>query len=204
MIQTNKQPMWVDESGNKIPFNRLTAIEKNQEKQAAKIVKEAERLNGLIIAFKSDIKTICEKVYNDFMEAKSVNKPAKGNFTWFNFDRSIKIEVSINDRIEFDDLTMKACKEKFDEFLVLNLDEKQAFVKELINEAFSTSRGKLDAKKVMSLMKYRTRIKDTLFQEALDLLEQSIRRPDSRTYFRVWKKANDGQYKNIDLNFSSI
>jgi len=110
MIQTNKQPMWVDESGNKIPFNRLTAIEKNQEKQAAKIVKEAERLNGLIMAFKSDIKTICEKVYNDFMEAKSVNKPAKGNFTWFNFDRSIKIEVSINDRIEFDDLTMKACK----------------------------------------------------------------------------------------------
>jgi len=204
MIQTNKQPMWVDESGNKIPFNRLTSIEKNQEKQAARIVKEAERLNGLITAFKSDIKTICEKVYTDFMESKSVNKPAKGNFTWFNFDRSIKIEVSINDRIEFDNLTMKACKEKFDEFLGLNLDEKQAFVKELINEAFSTSRGKLDAKKVMSLMKYRTKIKDTLFQEALDLLEQSIRRPDSRTYFRVWKKADDGQYKNIDLNFSSI
>ncbi len=156
------------------------------------------------MAFKSDIKAICEKVYTDFMESKSVNKQAKGNFTWFNFDRSIKIEVSINDRIEFDDLTMKACKEKFDEFLGLNLDEKQAFVKELINEAFSTSRGKLDAKKVMSLMKYRTKIKDTLFQDALDLLEQSIRRPDSRTYFRVWKKADDGQYKNIDLNFSSI
>lgn len=204
MIQSSKDQMWLDESGYKIPFNRLTNIEKNQEKLAAKILKESERLNVQLCLFKDLVRTICEKVYREFMESKGLNKPAKGNFTWFNFDRSIKVEVSINDRIEFDDLTMKACKEKFDEFLNQNIDQKQDFVKELINEAFSTSRGKLDSKKVMSLMKYRTKIKDTLFQEAFDLMEQSIRRPDSRTYFRVWKKAENGQYQNIDLNFSSI
>ena len=204
MIQTTKQQTWVDEAGGQIPVNRLTKLEISQEKEAAKVLKHAENLSEALASFKEYVRAICEKVYADFMEAKEVKTNTKGNFTWYNFDRSIKIEVSINDRIEFDDLTMKACKAKFDEFLTENITEKQDFVKELINDAFSTSRGKLDAKKVMGLLKYRNKIKDVLFQEAIDLLEQSIRRPDSKTYFRVWKKAGDGSYQNIDLNFSSI
>jgi hypothetical protein len=85
-----------------------------------------------------------------------------------------------------------------------NLTASDEFVKELVDTAFSNSKGALDAKKVLSLLKHRTKIKNVLFQEALNLIEESIRRPDSKTYYRVWTKDEDGKYKNIDLNFSSI
>jgi tRNA nucleotidyltransferase/poly(A) polymerase len=147
---------------------------------------------------------LCNEVYVKMMEEFKTKTDSKGNFTWFNFDRSVKVEVSIADRIDFDDLTITACKDKLDEFLDQNLDSKQEFVKQLVTDAFSTSRGKLDAKKVMSLLKYRTKIKSDLFQEALNLLESAIRRPDSRTYFRIWERDKSGEYKLIDLNFSSI
>ena len=78
------------------------------------------------------------------------------------------------------------------------------FVKDLVTDAFSTSKGKLDAKKVMSLLKYRNKIKDYQFQEALNLIETSIRKPDSKTYFRVWERREDGSYGIVDLNFSSL
>ncbi len=204
MIQTRKNQNWVDESGTQIPFNRLTKLEIMQESELAKIVKEATGINSRLAAFKGHVSATCDKIVKEFMLSKKVDSIGKGNVTLFNFDRSIKLSLDVNDRIEFDDMTMKACKEKFDLFLGDNIDEKQAFVKELVNDAFSTSRGKLDAKKVMSLLKYETRIKDETFQAALVLLKESIRRPDSKSYYRVWVKDEEGSYKMIDLNFSSI
>ncbi|MEI6061730.1 MAG: DUF3164 family protein [Bacteroidota bacterium] len=204
MIQTRKNQYWLDESGNQIPFNRLTHLEVKQEADIARLIKEAALINGRLKAFKAHIATVCNNLVREFMLTKKVDSIGKGNVTLYNFDRSIKIQLDINDRIEFDDLTMKACKEKFDEFLNANIDEKQDFVKEMVNNAFSTSRGKLDSKKVMSLLKFETRIKDTTFQDALTLLKESIRRPDSKSYYRVWVKDESGAFQNIDLNFSSI
>jgi len=204
MIQTKKNQMWLDEAGNKIPFNRLTKLEVTREKEVAKILKDALALNKKLIDFKEAIRGATEKIISEFQAEKGLETMGKGNVTLFNFDRSIKVEVSISDRIEFDDLTMKACKERFDQFLNMNVDGKQEFIKEMVNDAFSTSRGKLDAKKVMSLLKYETKISDVVFHQALTLLKESIRRPDSRTYYRVWLRDDTGQYKNIDLNFSSI
>lgn len=204
MIQTRKNANWVDESGTQIPFNRLTKLEIMQESELARIVKEANKINASLVSFKKQISQTCDKIIAEFMRSKNVESIGKGNVTLFNFDRSIKLSLDVNDRIEFDDLTMKACKEKFDEFLNANIDEKQEFVKQMVNDAFSTSRGKLDSKKVMSLLKYETRILDSTFQSALILLKESIRRPDSKSYYRVWVKDADGSYQNIDLNFSSI
>jgi hypothetical protein len=204
MIQQVKSKYWEDETGRSIPVQYITPSIRQRERHSALILKGAESLNKQLLAFKKNVVKLCDEVFIKAMEEKSANKETKGNFTWFNFDRSIKIEVSINERIDFDDLTIKACKDKLDDFLEQSLDSKTAFVKNLVMDAFSTSRGKLDAKKVMALTKYRKDIKDPLFQEALDLMEESIRRPDSKTYFRVWKREEDGSYKLIDLNFSSI
>jgi hypothetical protein len=182
----------------------ITPSTRLRERNSATILRSAESLNKQLNAFKITVVKLCDEVFIKTMEELSGKKESKGNFTWFNFDRSIKVEVSINERIEFDDLTIQACKDKLNEFLSESLDSKTEFVKELVTDAFSTSRGRLDAKKVMGLMKYRSKITHPLFQQALTLLSDSIRRPDSKTYFRVWKLAPDGSYQNVDLNFSSI
>ena len=86
----------------------------------------------------------------------------------------------------------------------MKAETKEDFIKQMITDAFSTTKGKLDAKKVMSLLRYKSKVKTPLFLEAMDHLENSIRRPDSKQYFRVFGKLEDGSYQLIDLNFSSI
>lgn len=204
MIQSRKDQYWVDEAGNRIPRSRITTREMVSEAAITKLLKGAQDINARLASYKKQIRTATEGMVAAFMEEKGLDSKGKGNVTLYNFDRSVKIEVSINDRIEFDDLTMKACKEKFDQFLSDNVEERQEFIKEMINDAFSTRRGQLDSKKVMGLLKYETKVKDVYFQEAMSLLKESIRRPDSRTYYRVWLKDENGRYQNIDLNFSSV
>lgn len=201
--QKSTDQYWKDEKGIQCLYSRTTKSERLMEAQSYKLAKEALKLNQELSAFKNYVREVCQEVYDTYMAEKEAT-PTKGNFTWYNFDRSIKIEVSINERIEFDDLGITACKSKLHDFLKENVESKDAFIKDMVMDAFETSRGKLDAKKVMSLLRYRSKIKNPLFQEALNLLEESIRRPESKTYFRVSTRTAEGKYEVIDLNFSSI
>jgi len=204
MVQKLKDKAWKDESGAEVPCEYITPSLRLKERNAAIIMREAININKRLSVFKKLAGRLCDDVYRKALEEYKAKPDGKGNFTWFNFDRSIKIEVSISERIDFDDLAIKASKDKLDEFLSENINSKMEFVKDLVIDAFSTSRGKIDAKKVFQLMKYRTKISHPLFQEAINILSDGIRRPGSKTYFRIWMREPDGCYKLIDLNFSNI
>ncbi len=199
---------WIDENGLEIPPHRITKAEKLREKNANKLLRDAKKINSLLAEYKKTIDKASQEVFQAALKEAGV-KPGerKGNFTWYNFDRSIKVEVNIAERIEFDDALITAAKEKFNSFLQSNTGGIDEMIRQLIMDAFSTYRGKLDAKKVMNLIRYRSKIAKSRhpeFHEAIDLIEQSIRRPDSRKYFRVWEQDKSGEYQVVDLNFSSI
>ncbi len=204
MQHKSNMEFWTDEAGTLIPYNRTTKIERLMEISSAKLLREAKKINQALASYKDMIREESLSLFEAFMQEKEVKKQHKGNFTWHNFDRSIKIEVSVSERITFDDLTITAAREKLDEFLEANINGKVDFVKELVNDAFKTSRGQLDSKKVMSLMKYRSKIKDESFLSALNLIEESIRRPESKVYYKISERDDAGQYQNVELNLSNI
>lgn len=202
-----KKNTWTDETGLEIPVSRITKAEKTREREAAKIIKSAEKIHGLLANFKKDLADVCHRVWLETLQEAGVETSGKGNHTWYNFDRSIKIERSVSDRIDFDDALISAAKEKFDEFLEANTATVDQFIRALIMDAFTTHRGQLDPKRIMNLIKHKSKIsakKYPNYHEAVDLIEKSIRRPSSRTYFRVFNRDASGNYRSIDLNFSSI
>lgn len=204
MHQKSKDQYWTDESGMKVQQSRLTKLEKKKEQTAHKILKASKSLQEKLVKHKETIIELCDDVYKLAEVELSMRPNSKGNFTYFSFDHTVKIEVSVSERIEFDDLHIQAAKEKLDEFIEKKVDSKDEFFIGVVKDAFSTSRGKLDSKKVMSMFKHSHRTKEPLFHEALALVKKSIRRPESKRYFRVWEKDAEGKYQNIDLNFSSL
>lgn len=203
--QKSTNSEWQDESGALIPYNRTTKSERLMERSSQRILKSALTLNAKLTAFKDMIRELSQEAYDAFMAEKTSTRKSKGNFTWFNFDRSIKIEVSVNEPIQFDSLTITAAKDKFDAFLDANIESKNEFAKQMVIDAFETQRsGNLDTKRVMNLTRYVSKINDPLFTEAVKLINESIRRPKTKTYFRVWQKDEAGEYQNVELNLSSI
>ena len=205
MTQTNKDPYWIDESGNKIPLKRISKTEKLMEQKSTSLLKNAKATNDRLMAFKGDIRTICEEVEKQsLLENGVVKENAKGNLTWFNFDRSIKVERSVSEPIRFDDLTITAAKEKLDEFLNEAIESKFDFAKDMIMTAFETTKGQLDPKKITPLTRYESKVNHPLFTEACKLIQKALRRPESKTYYRIWAKDGDGKFVAVELNFSNI
>lgn len=202
--QDSKKGVWINEAGQSIPIKYITPLDKLKEKSAVKIFTKAMKLNQSMSDFKKEWEQISNEVWDASIEELKANPNTKGNFTYYSFSRDIKVEASVNEHITFDDIGIAAAKNKLDEFLLQSVSAKDEFVTELITNAFSTTKGKLDVKKVMELMRYRSKVKNPLFQESIELLEKSIRRPSSKKYQRVYYRQPDGSYKAIDLNFSSI
>jgi len=202
-----KKKKWIDEAGHEIPEHRITQTEKLAEKYSSQILASALKANAALQQIKLDIELKSRELFDEVMKEANVDlsqSKHKGNFSWYNFDRSVKIEVSIAERVVFDEALIEACKEKLLLFINKNISSGKQFIKDLILDAFQTSKGKLDTKKIMYLLKYKAKINEPLYSEAMDLLEKSIRRPDKKVYFRVSQRESNGEYKNIELNFSAI
>jgi hypothetical protein len=206
MTQTNKDPLWKDESGTGIPYKRTTKAERLMETNAAKLARSAKAVNDRLNAFKKEIKQLCEEAEQAFLDENKLTRDEKfkGNYTWYNFDRSIKIERSVNEALQYDDQTIMAAKEILHEFLSESLDSSKDFVKEMILTAFENKNGKLDPKKITPLTRHEKRVNDPRFTEACNLIKKAERRPDSKTYYRVSVKDIAGAYSAIELNFSNI
>lgn len=203
--QKASDKVWTDESGTEIPYNRTTKVERLHERSSAKIAKAALDVNKRLVAFNDLISQLSQEAFDAYMKSKGIEKKTKGNFTWYNFDRSIKIEINVNEPIVFDSLTITAAKEKLDEFLDANIESKNAFIKQMIIDAFETQRsGSLDTKQVLKLTSYEDKVKSPKFSEAIKLIREAIRRPKSKTYRRVWILDEAGKYQNVELNLSSL
>jgi hypothetical protein len=205
--QTASDKNWFDESGAVIPYNRTTPLERLREKKAFSLYSTASKLNSDLLKFKTEFHEAIEKVLELARKENAVKLDGKGNFTWYNFNRTIKIEVNNYDLIKFDELTIEAAKEKLFTIIRDNI-QGDDFIISIVEDAFQTSKGKLDTRKVLGLKKHTSRIKDKTIKDAwidaMGLIDKAVSRPTSKTYHKVWVKDNDGKYQPIDLNFSSL
>jgi hypothetical protein len=197
---------WIDESGKEIPFSRVKMSERLNERKLATIARQAMALNDRLKAFKNDVFAQTQEMYSAFIAENGGKAPGKGKggITLYNFNRTIKAEVSVSERIDFDENTINLAKAKLDELLKDGLSTAAEWIKPMVMDAFTTSGGKLDAKNVLGLRRYADRITDPRYTEAMVLIDKAIRKPESKEYFRVWVKDNSGEYQDLQLNFSSI
>lgn len=202
VIQKTGEP-WTDEQGITIPFTRVNKSERVKEKFAEKILKEAQKVSEQLTALHALVRKAETEIQSvTLSEGKKLT--AKGSFTWYNFDKSIRIEVNNNDSVKFDEAMIATAREKMELFIKDNTSGTDDVVRQLINSAWQSRKaGGLDTKKVLGLLKFRTKIKDHRFQEALNLIEESQNVDKSKKYYKVAVKDEQNQYKNINLQFSN-
>ncbi len=193
--------VWKNHSGDTVPAAYVPTLDKERERVALKIYNKAKRLNESLQAFKELALTEADAVFDKMLADNNVDRERKGNFSITTFDKQIKIEVNVQERIDFDD-QIQVAQAKINEFIEQKTNGIDPELTELINSAFQTNKGRMDVKRVLSL--FNLKINHPLWKEAMELIKQSISRNSSKRYMRVWKKDKNGEYLAVELNFSSI
>lgn len=208
-IHTSKDAIWKNAAGDSVPVKFVPKADRLKESLSHNILKhslQAEKQLKALHGILSDAFAAVEAaVKEDFeIKTKKPKKQGKGSFTWYNFDKSLKIEADINEISKWDGALMTEALNLLNAYLDASLSDANLLVKELVNSAFSNSSGMIDSKKVFQLLKYENKIKNAKFLKACELIKQAQSVDKTKLYMRVWEKQNDGQYRNINLNFSSL
>lgn len=194
--------IWKDHKGNEIPEKYVPELDKIKDKMVLKTLKQAKIISAQLAKFKKGLMTEADIIFYKMLEEANIdNDQRKGNLTICSFDKSIKVEIKVSDRIQFDD-NITLAQAKLSEYIDLKMEGTDRDIAELINSAFQTDKGKLDNKRIFSL--FRMKIKHPLWIEAIELIKKSIQINSTTKYITVYEKDADGKYQNIDLNMSSI
>ncbi|HML58494.1 MAG TPA: DUF3164 family protein [Ferruginibacter sp.] len=208
-IHTTKDATWRNAAGDSVPVKFVPKADRIREAHAAKIHKAAihaekvlQDLHSLIHDSMDEIRALILSEY-ELKASKRAGKH-KGNITWYNFDKSIKVEAEMNDIVKWDQPLMAEALAQLNQYISKSMGDAHQLISELVKSAFANSRGMIDSGKVFQLLKYEEKIKSQPFQKACQLMKaaQSIDR--TKLYMRVWERMPDGQYRNINLNFSNI
>jgi hypothetical protein len=201
-FQKQNEP-WTDEQGVTIPFNRINRVEKAKEKYAASIVRNAKAVSADLKALHNMVKKAEEDIL-ELMKKEGKQTSKKGSYTWYNFDKSVRVEINNNDTVKFDEALLATAREKLDEFISDNTKGTDDIIRQLINTAFHQGSNGLDSRKILGLLKFRSKVKDHRFQEALNLISEAQIIDSSKKYYKISIKDGQGQYKYINLQFSNL
>lgn len=206
---TPKDTHWTNAAGDAVPFKFVPKSDKVKETLSAKIRKMALDVEVSLFELHRYMNECFGQVNQLIKEEYSIKngkdkKQGKGSLTWYNFDKSIKIEADINDIVKWDSALMTESLNLLNDYINSSLSDNNELIAGLVKDAFSNSKNMIDSRKIFQLLKYESKIKNAKFLKACELIKQAQSLDKTKLYMRVWEKQQDGQYRNINLNFSSL
>lgn len=196
-----KQKMYTTHDGYKVPASAVPTLDKKKDTLVNRLVKKSKSMHEKLTDLKEEITTKCDDMFEQMLAENNVKQDHKGGFTLTSYDKTLKIEVSISKRLEFDD-RIEMAQMKINEYLEEVTQDSSEDIRKIINAAFKRTKGTLDSKRVFQLKSLQ--INHKLWKDAMSLIDKSISVNSTKRYFNIMEKDQNGEYKTIQLNFSSI
>ncbi|WP_334128256.1 DUF3164 family protein [Sneathiella sp.] len=126
---------------------------------------------------------------------------AKGNITLVSFDGLSKVEVQVQQHIDFGP-ELRIAKELVDECILDWSSESKAHVQSLLNHAFSVDKGRVNREALFSLK--RVEIDDERWRQAVRAINDSIRVTGSKSYVRFYQRETaESPWEAISINIAN-
>lgn len=199
---------WAQEDGSLVEKKRLFPHEIKAERSAVRLFNQAIKIQNLLAEMIEDAEKSVANVQESYMKAKSPEKLEEDletkSFTFYSFNRDIKIERIVQALTGYKEEDIALSKEYFEKFITEfeGPVEKIEILKELVMSAFTTKSGKFDYKKLDALLGYKEKIGDETFQKAIQLLEEARYNKKLKSYYNIYFRNDDGVYQQVNLRLS--
>jgi len=195
---------WIDKKGEAVHQGNVPEADKRKDKLVENLITSAQALSCTITEFKENAMAEVDQYFNELLEVYKIDaksRSKKGNITLENFSGTEKIEITVADRIAFDE-KLQIAKKKLDECLHELTKHSPAAIKTLITKAFDVdSKGAVSPKKIFALKAYD--IDHPKWLEAMKIIDDATEVVSSKSYIRFYARNNiEEGYELIQLNIS--
>lgn len=194
-----------DSKGRLVPETMVKDHEKLEDQTVRKIIQYATDLSAQIGRFKGhtfeDVATFLDVLSEKYGQKKR-GLDGKGNVSLSSYDGTQRVQVRINDCLDFGP-GLQVAKSLVDDCLRKWSADARPELQALVTEAFKTDKtGQVSREAVFSLL--RVEIEDPDWQSAMDALRESIRVVGSKTYIRLQVRPDaTANWSTITIDLAS-
>lgn len=203
MANKDKDGNWVDPRGRTVPPSFIQPLVRKRDSVVEQSVRAALTLEKRMKETKRKIMGWIADYINKMVDDLGAPRSGKGNIILTGFSGDKQIEFRINDVITLDE-KLQVAKSKIDECLIRWSKDAHRNLRVIIEQAFQVDKhGNVDTRRILGLRKLK--IRDKRWNEAMDLIADSIDITGTREYLKIkTRKHSTDKFRNINLNFSSI
>lgn len=190
-------------AGHLVPVESIKEIDLARDEFVREIVKKARELASTVTAFKERFAGDMQAFLDLSAEKYGVNLGgAKGNINLVSFDGRYKVLRAVAERLDFDE-RLQAAKVLIDECLREWTRDSGAEIRALIEDAFQVDKkGRINTKRILGLRKLK--IEHPTWLRAMEAIGDAITVTGSCTYYRVYERDEQGEYRQLNLDFSGV
>jgi hypothetical protein len=200
IIKEGRIKYYIDPEGVKVAEKRVTKEEKIRDDLVETLVAKAEAINADLVKFKAQ----CAQILKTHLDttAQKHGEKWQGNATIHDFSNVMSVTVRHQKRKEFNHSVNVAVK-KIDRWISEKANNTNTDIISVVRKLTKVDdRGKYDRDSLKQLLDIR--IDDPLWNEAMEIIRNSLEVVSTKTYFQFKKDDGSGELKNIILDFARI
>lgn len=195
------QPCMADAKGRWTPVETIRAADKLEDQTVRKIVHYASELSAQVTRYKQhtfdDLGSLEALIAEKYGASKG---GSKGNKTFMTFDGLFKVQVQVQESIDFGP-QLHIAKDLIDECLNEWAADSRPEIRAIVTRAFNTDKaGKINRAEIFMLL--RLEIEDERWRKAMEAIRDAMRVVGSKTYVRCYERdsiADKFRAISIDL-----
>jgi hypothetical protein len=190
VIAINGRDFMIDAKGSYVPLSMVKAQHKLEDETVRKIMDFAVSLNEQITRFRGH--TMTDLGDFDALIAQNYGAKiggAKGNRTYQTFDGLMKVQIQVQELIDFGS-ELHVAKSLIDECLNEWSADSRPEIQSIVTRAFNTdSEGKINRSEIFMLLRHE--IEDPRWTRAMDAIRDAMRVTGSKEYIRFYRRAKN-------------
>jgi hypothetical protein len=192
-----------DTQGRQVPSEMVKDIDKLRDQTVRAIAKKALAMRDQMAVFKQELRSDLFSFLNLSAERyKKTFGGKKGNISLASYDGSLKLVLSVNEHIFFDE-RLQIAKDIIDECINRWAQGSRSEIRALVNSAFYVDKaGKINTARILGLR--RLDITDPEWKRAMEAIGESVQVSGSKEYLRVYTREENGEYKQVPLDVAAL
>lgn len=193
----------MDSRGRLVPEGQIKPVDKLRDELVRELFAKAEQVQKVLKEFKQ----LAFDSIDSFTQLSAEQYGAKlggtkGNLSLLTFDGSQRVQLAIQENIQFDE-RLQAAKELIDECLREWTIGARPEIATLVQDAFRVdAAGKLRTGSVLALR--RLDINDPRWRRAMEAISDAVQVVGSKAYVRFHRRDDKGQYQPLSLDIAGV
>ena len=192
-----------DAQGSLIPVKNITKIDIKRDELVTTMAAKWLDYNNTLSQFKQEILLDIHNFVADAAKEHDVKIGGKkGNLSLVSYDGEFKVAVSISNTLDFNE-QLQIAKQMINDLILSWSKGANGNIVALINSAFEVDGdGNVSTSKIFALLRLKINDDTGKWQEAMELVRNSMTIVASKEYVRLYQRDENGKYQMVPLDIA--